>query len=151
MMAVLQPEMTTQFTMTPSLPKFSWLREAEFYHFSGGVDLVTSDGQEWKEQRAIYNTGFSSRNITSMAPWFLEEVLVFKNRMLEAARRGETIKLEKFTMDLTFDVIARATLLVTSRCQLLEMSLTCIAVTYGREPKKRLRPLGWMLFEDSAS
>ena len=112
LVAVLHPGMISQFTLSPSLPKFYWMREAEFYHFSGGVDLVTSEGQVWKEQRAIYNPGFSARNITSMAPWFLEEVLVYKDRLLKAADSQETIKLEDYTMDLTFDVIARATLSV---------------------------------------
>ncbi len=47
-----------------------------------------------------------------MAPWFLEEVLIYKDRLLKAADSQETIKLEDYTMDLTFDVIARATLSV---------------------------------------
>jgi cytochrome P450 len=67
-----------------------------------------------EKQRAIYNPGFSAKNVISMAPWFLEEVLVYKDRLLKAADQQETIKLEDYTMDLTMDVIARATLSVTS-------------------------------------
>ncbi|EHK97474.1 putative sterigmatocystin biosynthesis monooxygenase stcS [Glarea lozoyensis 74030] len=96
--------------MSPSLPKFFWMRETEFRHFSGGVDLLTSEGQVWKEQRAMYNPGFSAKNIISMAPWFLEEVLIYKNRLFKAADQRKTIRLEDYTLDLTMDVIARTTL-----------------------------------------
>lgn len=111
-MAVIHPDMISQFTVSPSLPKFFGMRDIEFRHFSGGVDLVTSEGELWKRQREIYNPGFSPRNIASMTPWFLEEILIFKERLLKAADSQKTIKLENYTMDLTFDVIARATLSV---------------------------------------
>lgn len=114
MMAVVHPGMISQFTTSPSLPKFFWMRETEFHHFSGGVDLLTSEGQLWKEQRAIYNPGFSAKNISSMAPWFLEEVLIYKDRLFKAADQQKTIRLEDYTLDLTMDVIARTTLLVIS-------------------------------------
>ncbi len=39
MIAVIHPGMISQFTISPSLPKFYRLREAEFHPFSGGVDL----------------------------------------------------------------------------------------------------------------
>ena len=115
MMVVLHPDMVSQFTISPSLPKFWWMREKEFLPFSGGVDLITSEGEVWKEQRALYNAGFSARNISAMTPWFTEEVLIYKDRLLKAADSGETIKLEKYTMDLTFDVIARTTLYVEQK------------------------------------
>jgi cytochrome P450 len=110
MMAVVHPDMIAQFNISPSLPKFHWMRETEFHPLSGGVDIVTSDGAVYKEQRSIYSPGFSARNIASMTPWFVEEVLIFKNRLLKAADSQETVKLEDYCMDLTFDVIARATL-----------------------------------------
>jgi cytochrome P450 len=110
MMAVVHPDMISQFIISPSLPKFFWMREKEFMPFSGGVDMVTSEGEVWKEQRAIYNPGFSTKNISSMVPWFLEEVINFRDRLLKAADLGKTIELESYAMDLALDVITRATL-----------------------------------------
>ncbi|KAH8660177.1 cytochrome P450 [Xylariales sp. PMI_506] len=148
LIAVINPAMAAQFTISPSLPKFHWQRDGEFRQFSGGVDMVTSEGHIWKEQRAIYNPGFSSRNITSMAPWFLEEILVFKDRMLKAADSGETIKLESYCMDLTLDVIARATLDMRTRAQenqepsWLDALREQIKLLYfNLEPSKQLNPM----------
>jgi hypothetical protein len=45
-----------------------------------------------------------------MAPWFMDEINVFKRRLLEAVDTGETIGLEAYCLDLTLDVIARTAL-----------------------------------------
>ncbi|KOS20668.1 P450 monooxygenase [Escovopsis weberi] len=109
-MIVFKPEMIAQFVSSPSLPKFYYMRTIEFGPLTGGRDVFTAEGQMWKEQHALFMPGFSSKNALAMTPWFVNEVLVFRDRMLKASKTGETVKLEQWAADLTLDVIARATL-----------------------------------------
>ncbi len=92
----------------------------------------------------MYNAGFSAKNISAMTPWFTEEVLTYQNRLLKAADTGETIKLDKYTMDLTFDVIARTTLCVDHKldaCRPGTWANTKPAI-FALEPSNRQRRLG---------
>lgn len=114
MLAVFNPDMMAQFTQDQSLPKFWAQAGAEFKHFTHGRDLVHLEGQEWKTARAMFNPGFSSRNLLTLVPAFIEETQVFKDRLRKVADRGEVVKLEDFTTYLTVDIIGRAVLYVIS-------------------------------------
>lgn len=114
MLAVFNPDMNAQFTQDHNLPKFWAQGFMEFKHFTGGRDLVHLEGQEWKMARAMFNPGFSARNLLSLIPSFIEEVLVFKDRLRKVADSGEVIKLEDYTTHLTVDIIGRAVLYVVS-------------------------------------
>ncbi|KAI1265735.1 cytochrome P450 [Xylariaceae sp. FL1019] len=108
--AVFHPGIIPQFTQEHSLPKWWAQGGRAFRPFSGGEDLLHLEGQQWKSMRAIFNPGFSAKNLIALVPAFVEETLVFQERLREAAKSGETIKLEKLTTDVTVDVVARAVL-----------------------------------------
>ncbi|CAJ2513011.1 Uu.00g011300.m01.CDS01 [Anthostomella pinea] len=110
MIAVYHPEIMAQFTQEHSLPKWWAQGQREFKHFTGGEDLVHLEGQEWKAARAMFNPGFSAKNLLSLIPNFMEEALVFRERLREAAVSGAVVKLENYTTDVTVDVVARAVL-----------------------------------------
>ncbi|RYP46982.1 hypothetical protein DL768_006905 [Monosporascus sp. mg162] len=110
MVAVFDPDMIAQFTQTQSLPKYWAQGHREFKHFTGGRDLVHLEGQEWKAARSMFNPGFSAKNLLSLIPSFIEEALVFKERLKKAAANGDVVRLEAYTTDLTFDIIGRAVL-----------------------------------------
>lgn len=114
MLAVFDPDMMAQFTQDHSLPKWWGQAGVEFKHFTGGRDLVHLEGQEWKTARAMFNPGFSARNLLSLIPAFVEEVEVYKDRLREVAASGEVVRLEDFTTYLTVDIIGRAVLYVLS-------------------------------------
>ena len=110
MVAVFDPEMMAQFTQDVSLPKFFAQGEVEFKPLTNAEDLVHLEGQTWKQARAMFNPGFSAKNLLSLIPDFVEETLVFRDKLRAAAQSGEQIELERWTIALTADVISRAVL-----------------------------------------
>ncbi|OTA91288.1 hypothetical protein M434DRAFT_76457 [Hypoxylon sp. CO27-5] len=110
MIAVYHPDMMAQFTQENSLPKFWAMPQVEFKPFTGGEDLVNIDGPEWKKGRSMFNPGFSAKNLLSLVPDMIEEVLVFRERLRKTAASGEVVKFEDYTTDITVDIIGRAVL-----------------------------------------
>ncbi|KAK7932594.1 hypothetical protein PG985_003306 [Apiospora marii] len=109
LLAVFRPDMMAQFTQDQSQPKHPYVVR-EMTPFTGAMDLASSEGQEWKVGRSMFNPGFSLKNLLSLVPAFVEEALVFRERLGELADKGETAKLERYTTDLTVDIIGRAVL-----------------------------------------
>jgi len=101
--------MMAQFTQDQSLRKHPQLNQ-EFKHFSHAKDLVNTEGQEWKIWRRIFSPGFATANLMSLVPQMIEEILVFKACLEEAAQSNETVTLEPKAARLAFDVIGRAVL-----------------------------------------
>lgn len=114
-LAVFHPEMMAQFTQDRSMPKHPNM-QIEFMPFTGATDLACSEGKEWKTGRAIFNPGFSARNLLSLIPAFVEEALVFRDYLRKAADHGGVVRLETATTNLTVDIIGRAVLYVSAPC-----------------------------------
>ncbi|KAI1094232.1 cytochrome P450 [Rostrohypoxylon terebratum] len=110
MITVHDPDMMAQFTQENSLPKFWALGKVEFRDVTEGEDLLNLDGQEWKTARSIFNPGFSARNLLSLVPNMIEEVLVFRERLRKAATSGQVVRLEDYTTDIAVDIIGYAVL-----------------------------------------
>lgn len=108
-LATFDPDLTSQYTQETSRPKHSVL-EIEFDTFTGMKDLVTSEGVTWKKWRQAFNPGFSSQNVMSLVPSFVEEALVWKQYLFEVAKTGETISLEDHLMKATCDIISQSVL-----------------------------------------
>jgi cytochrome P450 len=102
-----------QFTQVQSLNKHQVVRDFLVY-MTQTHDLFSSDGQIWKTWRSRFNPGFSSRNISTMIPELMEEVLVFVDILKQKAGPngtwGQVFPLEPKTTNLTFDIIVRAIL-----------------------------------------
>ncbi|KAJ0166273.1 putative monooxygenase [Colletotrichum tanaceti] len=109
MLAVFHPQIADQFTQARSLPKHAMMRE-EFEPLTGGNDLVNMEGPTWKTWRAVFNPGFSARNILSLVPAMVEEALVLRESLGRLADSGETVPLETGMMKATVDIIGRAVL-----------------------------------------
>lgn len=103
------PDMMAQFTQVHSLPKEDFLRR-EFRHMTENEDLLTSEGPYWKRWRAVFNPGFSTKNLLSLVPTFLEEIRVFMDKLRKQADSGEVASFLDPCMNLTYDVIGRAVL-----------------------------------------
>ena len=104
-----QPDMMAQITQEHSLPKAGFYRW-ELGPLTGNHDLVSSDGAYWKTWRSIFNPGFSSKNLTTLIPEFLEEIQVMRDRFMAVADAGKVVPLEKMIQKGTVDVIFRAVL-----------------------------------------
>lgn len=77
---------------------------------NGGPSLMTMHGAEWKKWRGLFNQGFAPGYIIGLAPAMAEEVAVFCGLLRQRAAEGHVFPLEEYTLRLTFDIIARATL-----------------------------------------
>jgi cytochrome P450 len=106
---VFNPEMMRQFCQEPSLPKHD-LIQWQFGSWTQGNDLALQHGEAWKKWRSTLNPGFSAKNITSLVPAMLEEVLDFRQRLEDLAATGKTFILEDVATKLTVDVIGRVAL-----------------------------------------
>ena len=109
MVAVWDPDMLAQFIQDNSLPKF-WGQGHKFKPLTNTEDVIHLEGKEWKAARAMFNPGFSSRNIMAMIPMLVEEVEIFRSLLRKAAERGQRILLEDMTVRLTADIISRITM-----------------------------------------
>ncbi|KAK4671837.1 hypothetical protein QC764_609160 [Podospora pseudoanserina] len=117
---VMDPEIVSQFSnqqvLAKTLPKSNQLKDM-FKPMFQGKDLLTMDGPEWKRWRAIYNPGFSAKNVATMAPEFIEEIDIFKRHLRKVAMSGEVVKMQQLAINLTIDVIGRAVLGNNFKCQ----------------------------------
>lgn len=109
MAAVFAPELMSQYTQDKSIPKSHWLLR-ELKPLTNGRDIVTMEGQEWKFWRSVFNPGFSAKNLTALLPSFLEEIQVFREKMIATAKSRKVIELEGAAQQVTVDVICRAAL-----------------------------------------
>jgi cytochrome P450 len=109
MLAVFHPDIMSQFTVAESLPKHEHLHN-ELDPFTQCLDLVSSEGQLWKTWRAIFNPGFSAKNLIRLVPDMVEEVDIFRDWLREAATSGEKITLAEKSEKLTVDIIGRTVL-----------------------------------------
>ncbi|KAI8949171.1 vera protein [Xylaria longipes] len=110
---VFDPVAASQFAQTPSLPKLGLTKEF-LEPLTSGIDMIASEGQEWKTWRQRFSPGFSQRNLIAMLPELLEEVSIFVSQLENSAgsggKWGSVFQLEEKTTNLTFDIICRAAL-----------------------------------------
>jgi cytochrome P450 len=107
------PVIASQFVQTPNLPKLPTTK-GYLEPLTGGHDIVSNDGAEWKIWRSRFNPGFSQRNLMAMLPELINEVSTFASqleaRVGKGGKWGSVFQLEEKTTNLTFDVISMATL-----------------------------------------
>ena len=108
LLALYHPDLIAQLT-EGNFPK-ARLMKLELGPMTGAKDLLTLEGQEWKRARAVFNPGFSAKNLLSLVPEFVAEIEPFQQKLKKAAKSGEVIKLEQWTTTLAVDVIGRAVL-----------------------------------------
>lgn len=111
----LHPNVSAQFTQITNMPKDAM--EQNFMRpLTGTRDMVSSNGEQWKKWRAVFNPGFSSRNIMALVPIIMEDMVTFLKVLegfaSETGQPGQVVQLEKLTTNLTFDIIGKATLYV---------------------------------------
>ncbi|KAK7992677.1 cytochrome P450 monooxygenase aflN [Apiospora saccharicola] len=146
MLAVFRPDMMAQFTQDQSQLKHPYVAR-EMKPFTGAMDLASAEGQEWKVGRSMFNPGFSLKNLLSLVPAFVEEVLVFRERLGQVADKGEKAKLETYTTDLTVDIIGRAVLGARIEAQkkpvkFMDAMISQVAMLYfNNDLQKILNPL----------
>ena len=108
-LAVASPDGAHQISQVHSLPKFHALREY-MRPVTGGSDLVTMEGKEWKTWRNIFNPGFSSGHIMTLVPEMLKDISIFREILRDLAEKRDIFLMDPLTTRLSLDIIGRVAL-----------------------------------------
>ena len=108
-LAIVGPDPAHQITQLHSLPKFHALREF-MRPMTGGNDLVTMEGKEWKTWRSIFSPGFSSGHLMTLVPEMMEDLSTFCEVLREVAKKPDVILMDPLATKLSLDIIGRVTL-----------------------------------------
>ncbi|KAI1842737.1 hypothetical protein JX266_011058 [Neoarthrinium moseri] len=109
MLIVSSPDAAYQITQKHSLPKYHALRRF-LYPLTHGFDLLTMEGNYWKEWRAIFSPGFNGSHLMTLVPGLVEDTEAFCDILHERARKGVLAPLHEATTNLAMDVIGRVAL-----------------------------------------
>ncbi|KAJ5563772.1 hypothetical protein N7513_000014 [Penicillium frequentans] len=97
-------DLAVQACQTYALPKPHTLTQY-FNPFTGGPNIFTTNGSEWKRARSLFNSAFSTSTIMKQTAHIVEEADVYVALLREHARKGDTFSLDKMTCDYMMDII----------------------------------------------
>ncbi|MCJ1360576.1 MAG: hypothetical protein MMC33_010584 [Icmadophila ericetorum] len=80
------------------------------YPLTSNNDLVSLEGQLWKEWRNALSPAFSANNLIVLLPQILEAVSTFMGVLEKHAQANDTFYLEDAAINMTMDVIGTVTL-----------------------------------------
>lgn len=103
------PSAAYQLIQEYQLPKADPIRKF-MYPLTKNNDLVTMEGQAWKDWRAVFNPGFSANNLIKLVPRLLEAVSTYSDILAEHAQAKDMFYLERVTIGMTMDIIGVVTL-----------------------------------------
>jgi sterigmatocystin biosynthesis cytochrome P450 monooxygenase len=103
-----------QLTQEHSQPKSEGLRNY-MRPMTDNHDLVSMEGQVWKDWRNVYNPVFSASHLITLDPELLYEITTFSEILRELVRKGDMFSLEDVTVNLTMDIIGRVALWVSGK------------------------------------
>jgi len=130
----------TIFTIDPAFPTQSLFDLKQLKHHGSilsylkpltqNLDIVSATGKQWRTWRTWLSYGFAPKNINSLVPIMLDEVVIFRDKLISLAGKdnnnhswGKVFQLEHVTTNLSFDIIARASLDLRLNEQLEKPSL----------------------------
>ena len=106
---VSSPESAYQITQSHSLPKSHTL--GKFVRpMTGGKDLVSMEGQEWRIWRNIFNPGFSTGHLMTLIPEMMAEISTFHDILQGLAGKPDMFFMDPLTTKLSLDIIGRLAL-----------------------------------------
>ena len=109
LLVVASPDAAFQITQLHSLPKFPALCEY-LRPMTGGNDLVSLEGKEWKKWRNIFNPGFSSGHLMTLVPDILKDIEVFCGILRDLAGKSDLVSMDPLATRLSLDVIGQVAL-----------------------------------------
>ena len=76
MCVVVDPELAAQVTQQPSLPKHHTLGDF-LTPLLGADNIISADGDAWKQLRALFNPAFSLNHLVTLVPSIVDHTLTF--------------------------------------------------------------------------
>ncbi|KAF6807702.1 cytochrome p450 71b25 [Colletotrichum musicola] len=108
MLMVISPDLMRQATQGEhSLPKVAFLKNY-IKPLSGGHDLVSMEGNEWKHWRDVFRPAFS--RAAELVPNIVENICVFRDQLVGRARGGHNsvFQLHQSALMLAMDMTGKA-------------------------------------------
>lgn len=91
------------------------------YPLTKNNDLVSMEGQQWKDWRSVFNPGFSAKHLITLVPKILQAVSTYSEVLGEHAKLKDMFYLEHATINMTMDVIGIVTLYATQRLSVVSI------------------------------
>ena len=102
------PELISKH-VTADLPKS--ILETQFLdQFLGKNNMVSVEGQHWKNLRTMFNPGFSATHLMTLVPYIVDASVVFSDVIRKKAESKEVFELEEYATRLTIDIIGKVVL-----------------------------------------
>jgi cytochrome P450 len=76
---------------------------------TGGPNLVSMNGDEWKYWRSLFNPGFSTGAMLNAVPHIVDSVLVFREKLIQRVGKG-MCSLDDLATKLTQEIIIKVVL-----------------------------------------
>lgn len=92
---IFGPEATSQVCNKYNLPK-PLVAATSMRPVTGGRDIVSMNGDEWKYWRSLFNRGFSNGAVLNHVPHIVDSVLVFSKNLIEKVWK-EMFSLDQLT------------------------------------------------------
>lgn len=106
LMIISEPSVAAQITQSRSLPKHPLVMDV-LRGLIGDHSIFSTEGQEWRALRSMFNPGFSLAHLMTLVPFIADEVMIFHNKLQEFAKTGETFPMNERATYLTIDVIGK--------------------------------------------
>ncbi|ETS82673.1 hypothetical protein PFICI_04549 [Pestalotiopsis fici W106-1] len=135
-MYIADPVAASKYITTgTSLPKSNAL-VGYLNRFLGKNNMVSLEGDQWKNLRSIFNPGFSLTNIMSLSDVIVDASLTFCDIIKSKAASGELFELEDLLTGLTIEIIGKVVLDADLHAQTRRHPIT----TLFRERSKDMPP-----------
>ncbi|OLN85185.1 putative sterigmatocystin biosynthesis P450 monooxygenase stcS-like protein 4 [Colletotrichum chlorophyti] len=117
MLMIVSPDAARQVTQGQTLHKAPGQHKF-LKPLTGGYDLDTMEGEEWKLWHNVFSPGFRISNIMALVPSLSEMAAAFCGRLRQCARNShEAVSLSPLALDLTMDFSAKAIMDHDLHCQ----------------------------------
>lgn len=77
---------------------------------TGGDGMNTMEGQEWNRWRNVFQPGFKSCHLMTLAPKMVDEMLVFCDILQDLARKRQVFSMDQVAIKLSLDIIGHRAL-----------------------------------------
>ncbi|MCJ1308518.1 hypothetical protein MMC25_002171 [Agyrium rufum] len=106
MIIVTSPEVAKQISQDISLPKHGQLQNYIKPMIEAG-NILTSNGEQWKFWRGVFNPGFSKAHLTTLVPGMVQDTLTFCELLRKHSRSSELVQMQALLTNLTIDIIGK--------------------------------------------
>lgn len=107
LLPVVDPDMCQQVALDTRTMKHPTL--ATFLkHLVGPGDIVSTDGEDWKKWRIMFNPGFATQHLMTLVPGIVSDAEIFISKLEKHVEAQDVFKLEEATTRLTIDIIGKA-------------------------------------------